>query len=343
MKNKKIKTPIRIAVLGYGRWGPFIVNNLVRNKGFKVVLVVDKDKKRRDSFRRKFPNIKCSGKIKDSFSNSCDAVAVSLPVKLHFKVVCDALNVGKHVFCEKPLVRTFKEAEILVDLAHKNKKVLFTDYTLIYSREAKYFKKVLNSKKEKVQIVDIRRLSYGIFRKDVDVIYDLAPHDTALLLYWFGLPKKVFAVGKTHINKKILDDVFLVIVYEDGLIAQIHVSWLYPKKIRDIIIVTNNKMLTYDDLKTINKIEIIKKTEGLGGTLKPGFPSTLNNSIYKYTNNKIYRPNIPRNEPLSEACSQFLSRIIKGRYADGEMDLAVSKILEAYEESLRKKSFINIY
>ena len=343
MKNKKIKTPIRIAVLGYGLWGPYIVNNLVRNNGFKVVLVVDKDKKRRDSFRRKFPNIKCLANIKDSFFWPCDAVAVSLPVKLHFKVVWDALNAGKHVFCEKPLVKTLKEAEILVDLAHKNKKVLFTDYTLIYSSEAKYFKKVLNSKREKVQIVDIRRLSYGIFRKDVDVIYDLAPHDAALLFYWFGLPKKVIAVGKAHMNKKILDDAFLIIVYENDLIAQIHVSWLYPKKIRDITIITNNKMLTYDDLKTINKIEIIKKTEGLGGTLKPGFPSMLNSSIYKYTKNKIYSPNISRNKPLSEACSQFLSRIIRGRYADGGMDLAVSKVLEAYEESLRKKSFVNIY
>jgi len=338
-----VKKPLKIAVLGCGYWGPNLVRNFSKDKNSEVVMVVDKDYSRLKYIRKLYPKIIVSQNISDCFiKNACDAVVVSLPVSMHYAVVEKALKDNKHVFCEKPLAESVSQTEKLFKLAGERKRVLFVDYTYIYSNEIRYLKKICKKLGDGIYTIDMRRLSFGIFQKDIDVILDLAPHDISILIYLLGEPEKVLTVGHAHINRKIVDDAHLVFVYKRGLLAHIHVSWLFPKKVRDITIVAKNKMIVYDDTKTKDKIEIVKKGVSLQNLPKPPYYATYRDFAYRYRVGKGFIPKIAKTEPLEIACREFLKKVLQDQSNDANLSLKVARILETSKDSLRGQSFIHV-
>jgi predicted dehydrogenase len=337
MNRKRLK----IAVLGCGHWGKYLIKNFSTFGDCEIVLAVDIDLQKLRVIKKLFPKIEITKNISDCLSkNLCDALAISLPVSLHYQMAKEALNGGKHVFCEKPLAQSVSQTQDLLDLAKKKNKVLFTDYTMLYSNEVNYLKKLCRSLKYKFYTFDSRRLSFGLFRQDVDVVYDLAPHDLAILIYLFGKPKEVIAWGKAHVNGNFVDDAHLLAFYPNELVAQIHVSWLFPQKVRDITIVTNKKMIFYDDTRAQDKIEITAKAVSLKA-LSENYLSFRKNFVYKYQLGKIERPRIPYSEPLRLACQEFLNQV-KGKKPDFGVELEVAQVLEALSLSLKRGRLIKL-
>src|SRR3990167_2327360 len=337
------KNSLKIAVVGCGYWGPNLVRNFSKDKNCRVVLVVDRDNSRLKYIKKLYPQVEVSENISDCFVKStCDAVAVSLPVSMHYAVVEKALKNNKHVFCEKPLAKTVFQTARLFRLAKEKKKVLFVDYTYLYSNEIGYLKKFCKKLAGSIHMIDMRRLSFGIFQKDIDVIFDLASHDVSILVYLLGQPEKVFASGRGHINNKIVDDAHLFLVYKNGLIAHAHVSWLFPKKFRDITIIAKNKMIFYDDTKTKDKIEIVKKGVSLQNLPKPPYYATYRDFAYRYRVGKGFIPKIAKTEPLEIACREFLKKVLQDQSNDANLSLKVARILETSKDSLRGQSFIHV-
>jgi predicted dehydrogenase len=301
---------INIAQLGVGYWGPNLLRNLVANKKCKVTSVVDLSPERREYVRGLYPAIKVTEDLEEVIHDpQIQAVVVATPVATHFDLAMQALAAGKHILVEKPMARSVAEVNEIGRLAGVKNLVAMVGHTFLYNSAVRYVKKLIDSG----EIGDIRyiysqRLNLGRIRSDVDSLWNLAPHDISVIQYWLGDPEplSVLRRGADYVQEKIDDVVFMSIMYPNKVMANIHVSWLDPLKVRSMVVVGSKKMVVYDDMAE-DKIAVYDK-----GIDRKGAPGDGKAPAFDHRSGDILFPKIDFKEPLKVELDHFIDCMTNG-------------------------------
>ncbi len=325
---------IGVGVIGYGYWGPNLVRNFSQLDDVQLVGVADKRAEILERVGGKYPHLKLTSDYEELLNNpKIDALAIATPVSTHYPIAKDVLSKGKHVLVEKPLTVSSQEAWELVRLSEKNKRVLMVDHTFIYTSAVQKIKDLLLSGElGDIYYLDSVRVNLGLFQHDINVLWDLAPHDISIMDYLFDkLPEEVNAVGISHIGNALENTAHLHFYYPSGETAHVHVSWLAPVKIRLMLIGGSKKMVVYNDLEPSEKIKVYDK----GITLIKD-EKNLHKALVDYRIGDMYSPHLEPTEALHRVCSHFVSCILRGEtpITDGEAGARVVKILEACKRSI---------
>lgn len=326
---------IRFAVIGYGYWGPNIVRNLQSVNGAEVVSICDKGDTNLERARRAYPGVDVSSDCDATLSStSIDAVAVITPVWTHYELAKKALLNGKHVFVEKPFTSNSQQGEELIELAEKMGLTIMVDHTFLFTGAVRKIRQLIDENAlGKLYYYDSMRVNLGLFQHDVDVLWDLAPHDLAIVDHLIGLPHEgVVATGATHLNGH-ADVAFMTVYYPDNIIAHINVNWLSPVKIRTTLIGGEKKMLVWDDMVADEKIRIYDK--GAQATGQQGRYDLL----VSYRSGDMWAPKIENVEALKAELQYFVECVEKSERPinDGRAGLRVVNMLEAAGQSLKRK------
>jgi predicted dehydrogenase len=264
-----------------------------------------------------------------------DAVTIATPVRFHYEMAKKALAAGKHIFIEKPMASSAAECQELIDVAENKNLTIIVGHTFIYSPPVRKIKEIIKHRDlGEIQYIGARRLNLGLFQTDINVTWDLAPHDISIILYILGnLPISVNCQGKAHVNSDIEDVTSMTLNFENGAFATIQSSWLDPIKIRDMTFVGSKRMLLYNDIEPNEKIKIYDKR-----VETPPYYDTFAEFHYSYHYGDMYAPNIKQFEPLNMQCQHFLDCIKTGETPEssGYDGLQVVQILEAASESLKR-------
>lgn len=327
--------PINVAVVGCGYWGPNLIRNFSALPDCRVKYVCDLDAKRLAHMKRLYQGVETTREFDALIGDKeLDAVAIATPVHLHYDLARKSLSAGKHTFIEKPMTQTSEQSNELVQIAAKRKLTLMVGHTFIYSAPVRRIREIISSGDiGEIQYVSSRRLNLGLFQKDINVAWDLAPHDIAIILYLLGKPPiSVNCQGKAHINKDIEDVTNMSLDFENGGFATIHSSWLDPNKIREMVIVGSKRMIVYNDNEPLEKIKIYdKRVEA------PPHYDTFAEFQYSYHYGDMIAPYIKQTEPLKVETQHFLDCIQNGKTPEssGVDGLRVIQILEASSRSLK--------
>jgi predicted dehydrogenase len=327
---------MKIAVLGCGYWGPNLVRNFSQLNKVDELYCCDLDAKRLDRVKHLFPSVRGTQDYKElKKMPDLDGVVIATPVYSHFPLAKEFLEQGKHVLVEKPLTHSQESSLELVKLAEEKKRVLMVGHTFEYTAAVNKIKEIVESGElGKILYVNCTRVNLGLFQNDINVVWDLAPHDISIILYVLGeFPVSVNCQGKAHFKTDIEDVATSTLNFKNGLIAFIHNSWLDPKKIRKITIVGTRKMLVYDDIAVQEKIKIYDK-----GLELPPYYDTFAEFHFSYRSGDTYSTRIDEYEPLRKQCDTFLECIKKESPppSDGNNGLRVVSILEAASKSLKQ-------
>lgn len=325
---------IKVGVIGYGYWGPNIVRNLSDIREAQVVAISDINPEALKRIEDKFPHLKLSTDHRDIINDpDIDAVAIITPVSTHFALAKEALTAGKHIFVEKPFTATVKEARELVSLARRQKRVVMVDHTFIFTGAVRKIKELIDDGSLGDLIYyDSTRVSLGLFQHDVNVIWDLAPHDLAIIDYLIKQkPVAISAQGVDHIGRGRENLAYITIHYAKNLLVHINVNWLSPVKVRMTLIGGSKKMLVWDDLQTDEKIKVYDR--GVNVKNKEGIYKLL----VDYRSGDMWSPRVDQTEALKRELIYFAECIEKKQKPinDGESGLRVVKILELADKSLR--------
>ena len=334
MRNtKKI---LNVGVVGCGYWGPNLVRNFKQAPDCHLKVLCDASEQRLSHMHRLYPDLATTQKLEDVLNDSqVDAVVIATPVRFHYSMAKAALNAGKHVFIEKPMARTEAEAAELVSLAERQGLVLMVGHTFLFSPAVRRMKEIINAGDiGEVQYIAARRLNLGLFQKDINVAWDLAPHDISILLHLLDeLPLSVSCQGSSHVTRGIEDVTMMHLNFRKNRCAFIHNSWLDPKKVRQMTVVGSQRMIVYDDTEPLEKLKIYDARVEV-----PPHYDTFAEFTYSYHYGDSYVPYIKQDEPLKLECQHFLDCISTGAVpiTNGRLGLEVVKILEASSESLRQ-------
>lgn len=307
---------INIAQIGVGYWGPNLLRNLVANKRCKISTVVDTSGERRDYVHSLYPAITVTDDIDELFQNpEIDAVVIATPVATHYDLAIKALETGKHILVEKPLARSIAEVEQIGNMASKNNLVAMVGHTFLFNAAVRYVKKIIDSGElGDIRYIYSKRLNLGRIRSDVDALWNLAPHDISIIQYWLGDPNPVSVIrhGVDYIQNNVDDVVFLNIMYPNKVMANIHVSWLDPQRVRTIVVVGSRKMVVYDDIAE-NKIAVFDK--GIDRMAVIGENMDYDNQNFQTFNHRsgdVLLPKINFQEPLKVEIDHFIDCIQNG-------------------------------
>jgi predicted dehydrogenase len=330
------KNQLNVGVVGCGYWGPNLVRNFRQAPDCHLKVLCDASETRLSHMRRLYPELNTTLKFDDLLSDTeLDAVVIATPVRFHYTMAKAALTAGKHVFIEKPLARTEAEAAELVSLAEQMGLVLMVGHTFLFSPAVRRMKEIINAGDiGEVQYVAARRLNLGLFQKDINVAWDLAPHDISILLYLLDeMPLSVSCQGSSHVTRGIEDVTMMNLNFRKNRCAFIHNSWLDPKKVRQMTVVGSQRMIVYDDTEPLEKLKIYDARVEV-----PPHYDTFAEFTYSYHYGDSYVPYIKQDEPLKLECQHFLQCIAEGSVpiTNGRLGLEVVKILEASSESLRQ-------
>lgn len=325
-----------VGVVGCGYWGPNLIRNFSALSGCRVKYVCDMCQDRLDHMARLYRDAAVTPSVDDLLGDSAvDAVAIATHVNSHYGLAKKSLLAGKHTFIEKPMASSTAQCRELMELARQQGLQLMVGHTFIYSSPVRKIKEIIDSGEiGDLLYVSARRLNLGLFQRDINVTWDLAPHDISIVLYLFGEPPvSVSCHGKAHVNPGIEDISMLILHYANGKFVSIQSSWLDPQKIREMKFVGSKKMICYDDTETNEKIKVYDKC-----VEPPPHYDTFAEFHYSYHYGDMYSPYIPQSEPLKVECQHFLD-CIDGRAAclsGGPEGANVVEILEASLQSLRK-------
>jgi predicted dehydrogenase len=329
MENRQIK----VGLIGYGYWGPNLLRNLRETDGVEVTRCVDLRPERRAAASKRYPTVQVSAEADDILNDSeIDAVVIATPVFTHYALARQALEANKHVLVEKPMTRTTKEAEELIQLAKSRQVVLMVDHTFVYTGAVRRMKEIIEAQElGELYYFDSVRVNLGLFQHDIDVIWDLAPHDVSILTYLIPeKPHSVSAVGADHTGRGLVDVAYLTLHFTNNFIAHFHVNWLSPVKLRHNLIGGSRRMLVYDDMEPSEKVRVYDR----------GIQVRSQEGIYKalvdYRMGDVWSPKVDVREALSVECEHFVKCICTGTNpnSDGQSGLQVVKILEAATESV---------
>ncbi|MGQ0505144.1 MAG: Gfo/Idh/MocA family protein, partial [Myxococcaceae bacterium] len=305
----------RIALIGAGHWGPNLLRNFHNHQTSEVAWVVDRDAGRLEQVKSRFPEVQLSQDAADVFRDaSVDAVVIATPTVTHYALVKAALEAKKHVLVEKPITANTAEGVELTALAEKVGRVLMVGHVFVYNSAVRKVKQYLDEGRVgRVYYVSMVRTNLGPIRMDVNAAWDLASHDISIVNYWLGAdPITASAVGGTWINPGIEDAVFATLRYPNGVLVNLHASWLNPRKSRDITVVGEGRMLTCDDMNLNEPIRIYDKGVTDART-QPGFVDTFASFRASVREGDITVPKVALGEPLKTECEHFLECIKTGK------------------------------
>lgn len=326
---------IKFGVIGYGYWGPNVVRNLEQLEGSSLVAVCDTNSVARQRVQKQYPHLKIVSETAALLSSpEIDAIAIITPVWTHYELAKAALENGKHVFVEKPFTSDSKQAEELIELAARKNLKLMVDHTFLFTGAVRKIRQLLqDGTLGKIYYYDSTRVNLGLFQHDVNVIWDLAPHDLSIINYLIEEdPEAVSATGQVHLNGH-EDIAFITIYFPNKIIAHINVNWLSPVKVRTTLIGCEKKMLVWNDLEAAEMIKVYDK--GVQITSREG----LYNLLVSYRSGDMWAPKVEQVEALREELAHFIECISQDREPvnDGIAGLRVVKMLEAASESVKKK------
>ena len=327
---------MKIGVLGLGYWGPNLVRNFLGHELVEKVIACDLKDDRLTLIKSKFHRIEVTNDYRKLLESDVDAIAIATSVNTHYQLAKDALEAGKHVWVEKPFTSSKKQGSELIKIADSKKLNIFVDHTFLYTGAVRKIKELID-KDELGDIIyfDSVRINLGLFQHDVNVIWDLAPHDISIMNHVLNgkEPVAVTASGVSSYNA--LENIAQMSVHfkDSSCFAHFHVNWTSPVKIRRIMIAGKKKMLVFDDLEYSEKIKIYDSGVEFKST------ESIHNALVQYRTGDMYSPQISQTEALSSAVKEFIDSILEKRkpLTDGKNGLAVVEILEASEKSIKGK------
>lgn len=326
-----------IAVIGCGYWGPNLIRNFNSLSGCTVKIACDLDESRLKHMKSLYPSLETTNEFDQIINDKdLDAVAIATPLKFHFEMANKCLDAGKHVFIEKPMASSVSECRQLITDAERNKLIIMVGHTFIYSPPVRKIKEIIDrGSLGQIQYISARRLNLGLFQTDINVTWDLAPHDISIILYVLGKPPiSVNCQGKAHVNPDIEDVTSMTLNFADGGFATIQSSWLDPNKVREMTFVGSKRMLVYNDIEPAETIKIYDKR-----VETPPYYDTFAEFHYSYHYGDMYSPYLKQYEPLKRECQHFLDCIKSEEKPEssGYEGLQVVQILDAASESLKRE------
>jgi predicted dehydrogenase len=330
-----MNTPIKVGVVGCGYWGPNLIRNFRALPDCQLKLMCDVSEARLKHMRSLYPEVEAHTDFNYMLNGAgLDAVVIATSVKWHHQMAKASLEAGKHTFIEKPMAASAAECEELIAIAKRKSLILMIGHTFLYSPAVRKMKEIIDrGDLGDIRYISARRLNLGLFQKDINVAWDLAPHDISIILHIIGeLPKSVNCRGSAHVTPGIEDVTSMCLSFARDRSAIIHSSWLDPRKIREMTIVGSKRMIVYDDVAPLEKIRIFDAR-----VERPPHYDTFAEFHYAYHYGDVYAPYIKQEEPLRTECQHFLDCIKSGKspISNGEQGLQLVKILEASSLSLK--------
>lgn len=326
------KRPVRLVVVGYGYWGPNLVRNAMEHPDLELAGLCELNPERVQKFTSRYPGIRCFSSLEEVLQDpDVDAVSIATPPSTHYPLAKQALSAGKHVLVEKPLATTAGEAEALVRHADRSGLVLMPGHTFLYSPAVNKVRELIASGElGEVYFVTSSRMNLGIYQRD-GVVNDLAPHDLSILLYWLNQPVSIVAAsGSTVFQSGVPETAFLTLCFEEGPTANIQLSWLAPRKVRQMIVVGSKRMVVYDDAAVDGAVRVYDR--GFDFTE----PSTFGEYQLTYRSGDMIVPRLDAAEPLGLELGDFAHAIRTGEAprSHSSLGLEIVRILEAAHASL---------
>ncbi len=327
---------MKIAVIGYGYWGPNLVRNFSQVDGVEVAGICDSSDKALAKARKNYPSAPADRDYR-TFTRAANvnAVAISTPVFTHYEIAKDALENGKHIFVEKPFTFTASQAEELIELAERKGLTIMVDHTFLFTGAVRKIKELLDSGLlGQLYYYDSTRVNLGLFQHDVNVIWDLAPHDFSILDYLIGeRPESLTASATDHFGSGLADIAYVTVNFPNNFIAHFNVNWLSPVKVRQTLIGGDRKMLIWNDISKDEKIKIYDK--GVDVESREGIYDLL----ISYRSGDMHSPNVEDREALRLEAEYFAECVRNGArpFNDGESGLRVVRMLEACSQALKSK------
>ena len=326
---------IKVGVIGYGYWGPNVARNFNLPGVSQVVAIADKSEKSQRRAQEAFPHVKVVAEAQEILqSPEIDVVAVVTPVWTHFELAKAALNQGKHVFVEKPFTASVAQAEELIELAARKRLHIMVDHTFLFTGAVRKIRQLVDEGTlGNLFYYDSMRVNLGLFQHDINVIWDLAPHDLSIMDHVIQKePEAIVATGEKHLNN-LVDIAFLTIYFPGNVVAHINVNWLSPVKVRTTLIGGEKKMVVWNDLEADEKIKIYDK----GVSVKNG--EGMYNLLVSYRSGDMWAPKVEQTEALKAEVNHFMDCISANRAPmnDGHAGLRVVRLLEAAEKSLTSR------
>ena len=330
--NKQVK----VGVIGCGYWGPNLVRNFRTLAGSQIRLVCDADAQRLAHMKSLYPEVETFEDSQKALGvEDLEAVVVATPVRHHFAIAKASLLAGKHTMIEKPMASTLAQCQELVALAESRKLVLMVGHTFLYAPAIRKIKEIIDwGDIGDIQYIASRRLNLGLFQKDINVAWDLAPHDLSIIMHIMGeAPESVTCCGAAHVSAGIEDVSVMYLSFSRKRCAMVHNSWLDPHKVREMTIVGSQRMIVYDDVTNLEKIKIFDTR-----VERPPHYDSFAEFQYAYHYGDVYAPHIKQEEPLKVECQHFIECIQTGRtpLTVGRQGAELVRILEAASESLKR-------
>lgn len=327
---------IKVGVVGCGYWGPNLVRNFRSLPDCSLKTMCDLSEERLKHLASLYPEVKGEGDFHNMLNGAgLDAVAIATGVNLHYPMAKASLLAGKHTLIEKPMAASSSECEELINIANRKGLVLMVGHTFLYSQAVRKIKEIVDwGDIGEIRYISARRLNLGLYQKDINVAWDLAPHDLSIILYVMGEPPVcVTCRGSAHITPGVEDVTLMHVSFPKNRSAIVHSSWLDPRKIREMTIVGSKRMIVYDDVAPLEKIRIFDAR-----VERPPHYDTFAEFQYAYHYGDVYAPHIKQEEPLKLECQHFLECIRTGQtpLSSGTRGLEVVKVLEASSASLRQ-------
>ncbi len=323
-----------VAVIGAGYWGPNLVRNFFNSPNWEVVYAVDRDETRINKVRRQFPSVEGVREIGLALADErVSAVAIATPVETHFDLAKAALLAGKHVIIEKPMTETAVQGEELCRIAAERALTLMVDHTFLYTGSVELLRRLVERHEfGRILYLDSVRVNLGLFQNNVNVVYDLAPHDVSIFNYVLGeYPVSVSANVAHCIHEDMADVAFLTLRYPSGVLAHAHLSWLSPVKVRRLTIAGRSKMAIWDDVEPSEKVRIYDK----GVETNPDYESSARRMV-SYRTGDMHAPALDATEALTKGIENFYRAITAGEpvRSAAQDGLAVVRVLEATDKSI---------
>jgi predicted dehydrogenase len=324
-----------VGVIGCGYWGPLLVRNFKGLPNCHLKALCDVNEDRLKHLCALYPEVEAVTDYAQFLNGlNLDAVVIATPVKHHFPLAKASLLAGKHTFIEKPMASSSEQCEELIDIARRKGLVLMIDHTFLYSAPVRKIVDIIEAGDlGDIRYINSRRLNLGLFQKDINVAWDLAPHDISIILHILGeLPVSINCQGNAHVTPRVEDVTNMSLSFRNKRFATIQSSWLEPRKVREMTIVGTRRMIVYDDLQTHEKIRVYDvRVE------RPPHYDSFAEFHYSYHYGDSYIPHIQQEEPLKVACQHFLDCIASGRQplSSGQAGLELVRILEAASASLK--------
>lgn len=328
---------ISIAVVGCGYWGPNLIRNFRSLHGCEVKVICDLDIRRLNHLKSLHPSVETCTNFEEIVDRKdVHAVVIATSVNTHYRMAKECLLAGKHVFIEKPMARSAAECEELIALADARELTLMVGHTFLYSAPVRRIREIIDRGDiGEIRYISARRLNLGLFQRDINVAWDLAPHDISVILYVLGeLPHSVNCRGNCHVSRDIEDVTTMSLNFPKRVYACVQNSWLDPRKVREMTIVGSRRMIVYDDVQPLEKIRIYDMR-----VETPPHYDTFAEFQYSYHYGDSYIPFVQQEEPLKVEAQHFLDSIKNGTrpLTDGRHGLDVVRVLEASSQSLKQQ------